>query len=141
MDCIFCDIIAGKKPHATIWESDRVLAIVDVRQAHPGHALVIPKTHVPNIFELPDDLAGPLMRAVSRISRAVNDAYQPDGISLWQSNGPGAHQEVPHLHIHIHPRWTDDTVLKVYSEKPDTPSLGILRERAELIRSCLDDTP
>lgn len=141
MDCIFCDIIAGKKPGATIWESDQILAIVDVRQAHPGHALVIPKAHVRNIFELPDDLAGPLMQAVTRISRAVNDTYQPDGISLWQSNGPGAHQEVPHLHMHIHPRWTDDTVLKVYSEKPDSPSLDILLERAELIRSHLEDKP
>jgi histidine triad (HIT) family protein len=141
MDCIFCDIIAGKQPAATIWESDQVLAIVDVRQAHPGHAIVIPKAHVSDIFELPDDLAGPLMQAVSRISRAVNDAYQPDGISLWQSNGPGANQEVPHLHIHIHPRWTDDTVLKVYSDRPDTPSLDVLLERAELIRSHLEDKP
>ena len=141
MDCIFCDIIAGKQPAATIWESDQVLAIVDVRQAHPGHALVIPKTHVPNIFELPDDLDGPLTQAVSKISRAINAAYKPDGISLWQSNGAGAHQEVPHLHIHIHPRWTDDTVLKVYSEKPDTPSFDILQEGAEQIRSYLEDTP
>ena len=137
MDCIFCDIIAGKKQDARIWESDEVLAIVDVRQAHPGHTLVIPKQHIPNIFELPDDLAGQLMSAVSRLSSAINDAYQPDGISLWQSNGPGAHQEVPHLHIHIHPRWHDDTVLKVYAEAPDKPSFDILRERAELIRSHL----
>tara|TARA_B100000676_G_C17860571_1_gene723147 strand:- start:127 stop:480 length:354 start_codon:yes stop_codon:yes gene_type:complete len=113
--CVFCDIIAGKLQAAVVWESHDVIAFMDNRQAHPGHTLVIPKAHVPTIFELPDGLAGGLMQTVTRVSRAVWDAFQPDGVSLWQSNGPGAHQEVPPLHIHIHPRWTDDTVLKVYA--------------------------
>jgi|TARA_B100000809_G_C14736566_1_gene387006 histidine triad (HIT) family protein len=137
--CVFCEIIAGKIKAAVIWESNDVIAIVDVRQAHAGHTLVIPKQHIRNIFELPDELAGVLMQATTRISRAVNSAFNPDGVSLWQSNGPGAHQEVPHLHIHIHPRWKDDTVLKVYAEKPDTPSAKVLEERAMVIRTHLEE--
>ena len=138
MSCTFCDIVSGKLDAAKVWESHDVLAFIDVRQAHPGHTLVIPKPHIENIFELPDDFAGGYMQTISRISRAVNQAFQPDGISLWQSNGPGAHQEVPHLHFHIHPRWKDDTVLKVYSEKPETPSPDVLERRAALVRSHLE---
>lgn len=78
-----------------------------------------------------------MIQAVSRVSTAVNSAFKPDGVSIWQSNGPGAHQEVPHLHIHIHPRWTNDTVLKIYAENPDRPSPEVLEQRAELIRTHL----
>ena len=135
--CVFCEIIAGTAPAAVVHETERTITVVDPRQAHPGHVLVIPKQHVENVYALPDEIAAELMQTVVRISRAVRDAFSPDGLSLWQSNGPGAHQEVPHLHIHVHPRWKGDTILRVYSGTVDKPPVNVLQDRADLIRTHL----
>ncbi len=129
MSCIFCDIIAGAAPAALVYEDEATLAGIDLRQSNPGHVLVIPKRHVETLHHLPHDLHAPLMNAVVIMTRAVQACFHQDGINIWQSNGPGANQEVPHVHFHVFPRWTGDRHFQIYPSEPtDMP----LTEREQL---------
>jgi histidine triad (HIT) family protein len=67
----------------------------------------------------------------------VREAFSPQGLSLWQSNGPAAHQEVPHFHMHVLPRFDGDGLLRVYAKRPATPPLSELERQAEMIRAKL----
>jgi len=90
------------------------MAFVDLRQFHPGHVLVIPKEHFNDVRDLDERTGAALMSTVARVTRAVATAFPSEGFSLWHSIGEAAFQEVPHLHIHIHPRLRDDNFLRVY---------------------------
>lgn len=133
MSCVFCDIVAGRAEAAIVEERDTCLAIMDQRQAHPGHVLAIPKQHIENIHCLSVGLAGALMELVVDVSNGIKNHYQPQGISIWQSNGPAADQEVPHIHFHIHPRWMDDGLLRIYPQSPETPDIRDLKTEAKAI--------
>ncbi len=112
--CIFCDIAQGIVPANIVYEDAATLAFIDLRQFHPGHTLVIPRRHFADVRELDEWTGAALMATVARITTAVGKAFPNEGISLWHSIGPAAFQEVPHLHVHIHPRRTDDNFLRVY---------------------------
>ena len=137
MTCIFCDIIQGAVQGSIVYRNSQIIAILDVRQANPGHVLVIPKEHVENIYALSDETGAYLMAGITRISRAVQRVFAPEGLSIWQSNGKGAHQEVPHVHFHIHPRWQDDDLLRVYPVKPNYPTRSQLDEYAQKLQGAL----
>jgi len=109
-DCIFCKIVAGEIPAAKIYEDDRALAIMDIMPLNRGHLLVIPKDHYGNILEIDPDLYGYLCGVISKISKAVQAAMRPDGMTVLQLNGKASDQVVPHLHVHLVPRWTGDGV-------------------------------
>jgi histidine triad (HIT) family protein len=100
--CIFCEIRDGLTKASMVGEGKDWLAFLDVRPLFLGHVLLIPRLHVPTVMELPDDLAGPLMQATTRLSRAVRDGMDSDGIFTASNNGVS--QSVDHLHIHIVPR-------------------------------------
>ena len=136
--CIFCAIAQGKAPASVICENELALAIVDLRQFHPGHTLVIPRQHLQDVRELDDATGASLMAMVSRITRAVGRAFPNQGLSLWHSIGEAAFQEVPHLHIHIHPRLIGDNVLRVYPQLPANTERSTLDSYAEALRSHLD---
>ena len=107
-DCVFCRIRDGAIPSAKIHEDDTTLAIMDIGPLTPGHCLVITKTHAANIYETePADLAAAITTA-KRVATALRAALKPDGLNLMQANGPGAFQSVPHFHIHLIPRYTND---------------------------------
>ncbi len=135
--CIFCDIVAGKLNASIVYRDELTMAFVDLRQFHPGHTLVIPQQHLRDVREVDPATGSALMATVSRITRAVSAAFANEGISLWHSIGEAAFQEVPHLHIHIHPRMRDDGVLRVYPHSPPTPSQQTRDEYAELLRRHL----
>jgi histidine triad (HIT) family protein len=82
----------------------------------PGHVLVIPRRHVPDIYALADDEAAAVMQAAVRVARAFRAASDPPGQNLWQSNGEAGGQEVFHFHLHVHPRRIDDGLLRVYPD-------------------------
>lgn len=128
VDCVFCEIVRGAQPASIVWEDDFTVAVVDLRQFHPGHVLVIPRRHLPDVRELDYETGAAVMATVVRITRAVAAAFPNEGMSLWHSIGAAAFQEVPHLHIHVHPRMLDDGLLRVY------PSVPALPDRAELDR-------
>ena len=113
-DCVFCRIVRGETDSATILEDDSTLAFLDHRQSNEGHVLVIPKSHYEQIYDLDDDIASALAKTVRKVARAVRHVYEPDGLSIWQSNGAAANQEVPHVHWHVFPRYTNDGHLVVY---------------------------
>src|SRR5437879_6771965 len=103
-NCIFCKIVAGEIPCFKLFENAETLAFMDINPVHDGHALVIPKAHSANVFEItPADVAA-AARTAAKLAKAVNTAVQPDGINLMQANGEGAGQSVGHFHLHIIPR-------------------------------------
>ena len=110
-NCVFCSIVSDELPSWQIFEDEHCLAILDIAPAAPGHTLVLPKTHVPDIFATSDDLASRLAVGVLRTATLLRDRLAPDGLSIFQSNGEAAWQEVPHLHVHLVPRkWGDQLV-------------------------------
>ena len=136
--CVFCAIAQGKAPASIICENELALAVVDLRQFHPGHTLLIPRQHFQDVRELDDTTGASLMAMVSRITRAVGRAFPNQGLSLWHSIGEAAFQEVPHLHIHIHPRLIGDNVLRVYPQLPAKTERSTLDSYAEALRAHLD---
>ncbi len=113
-DCIFCRIIRGELDSATIYEDESTLAFMNLRQSNEGHVLVVPRRHFEQIYDLDEETASALASTVCKVARAVRRVYAPEGLSIWQSNGPAAFQEVPHVHWHVLPRYNDDGLLVVY---------------------------
>ena len=136
-DCIFCDIVAGRLPATMVDADDLTVAFVDLRQFHPGHVLVIPREHVPDIRRASEPTAAAVLTMVARVSRAVEEAFPADGLSVWHSAGPGANQEVPHMHFHVHPRVQGDDLLRVYPQSPNLPSRETLSEWGARLRAAL----
>jgi histidine triad (HIT) family protein len=105
-DNIFAKIVRGEIPAAKIYEDDAVLAFMDVFPQAKGHCLVISKTSAArNLLDVADADLATLIKAVKRVTRAVNGALRPDGIVVTQFNGAPAGQTIFHLHFHIIPRW------------------------------------
>ena len=136
--CAFCDIAAGKIAASIVHQDDLTIAFIDFRQFHAGHTLVIPRRHFRDVRELDESTAAALMMTVSRVTRAVGAVFPNDGLSLWHSIGEAAFQEVPHLHIHIHPRFRDDGLLRVYPRPPATPQKEERDQYAALLRQHLE---
>jgi histidine triad (HIT) family protein len=120
--CVFCEIVAGRAEASVVHEDAHTLAFMDLRQPTEGHVLVVPKRHVPDVFALGDDDAAAVMRAAAAIARALRSVVEMDGLSLWQSNGEAAGQEVPHFHLHLLPRRRGDGVFDVYPRGVPGPS-------------------
>jgi histidine triad (HIT) family protein len=114
--CTFCRIVAGEEPASRVYEDEWALAFMNLRQANPGHVLVIPKAHVATVYDLDDATAARLMPVVARVARALRKAFNPPGLTIWQSNGVASHQEIDHLHIHLLPRQVADGLLRFYSQ-------------------------
>jgi len=109
-DCIFCKIANGEIPSATIYEDDDFRVILDLGPAADGHALVIPKKHYANIYEIPDELAGKAMIVAKKVVSYLKEALPCDGYNIVQNNGESAGQTVFHFHMHLIPRHKGDGV-------------------------------
>lgn len=109
-NCIFCKILAGEIPSTAVYEDDDFKAILDVNPAARGHVIILPKNHVANIYELPDEDASKIMVVAKKIATAIEKAYHCDGVNILQNNGEAAGQTVFHLHVHVIPRFKGDTV-------------------------------
>lgn len=106
---IFAKILRGEIPCHRVYEDSLCLAILDIFPVNLGHLLVIPKTPAVTVDELDPDLAGYLMAVAARLSRAVRTAApQCEGVNFWISDGAAAGQEVPHVHLHVIPRFAGD---------------------------------
>ena len=137
VDCVFCEIVRGVQPASIVWEDDFTVAVVDLRQFHPGHVLVIPRRHLRDVRELDFETGAAVMATVVRMTRAVAAVFPHQGMSLWHSIGEAAFQEVPHLHIHVHPRILGDGLLQIYPRAPALPGRTELDEYAALLRAHL----
>lgn len=107
-DCIFCKIINGEIPCHKVYEDENVFAFLDANPTSRGHTLVVPKEHVENIHEASG--MDYMWDAVVKVSDAVRDAFDAEGLNISQNNGEIAGQEVMHLHFHVTPRYTGDEI-------------------------------
>lgn len=128
--CIFCKIVAGAIPSFKLYEDPATLAFLDINPGNPGHALVIPKAHAPNLYASDDKDLAAVMATVHKVASAIEKTVQPDGLNLLQANGPGAAQSVFHFHMHILPRRTGDELKMNWGLKPgDKAELAALAEK------------
>ncbi len=108
MDCIFCKIANGGIPSAALYEDDEFKVILDMGPLAKGHALILPKEHVANIYEASDELVSKAFRLAKKMATEMTDALGCDGFNIIQNNNEAAGQTVFHLHIHLVPRYKDD---------------------------------
>lgn len=108
--CIFCKIVDGQIPSTTIFEDENVKVILDISPAAKGHAILLVKQHVANVFELDAEIAGNVFSVVPKVARALKEELGCDGMNILQNNGVAAGQTVFHLHIHFIPRWKNDSI-------------------------------
>ena len=109
-ECIFCKIANGEIPSATLYEDDEFRVILDLGPASKGHALILPKSHAANIYELPDELAGKAMVLAKKMAGKMTEALKCEGFNIVQNNGEIAGQTVFHFHMHLIPRYKVDQV-------------------------------
>ena len=109
-NCIFCKIAKGEIPSATLYEDEEFRVILDLGPANKGHALILPKAHYANIYELPDETVAHAMVLAKKIVTKMKDILKCDGYNIVQNNGEAAGQTVSHFHMHLIPRYKDDQV-------------------------------
>lgn len=128
-DCIFCKIADGEIPSKTIYEDEEFRVILDLGPATKGHALILPKNHYANLYELPEETASHVMLLAKKMAVQMTDKLQCDGFNLVQNNGEVAGQSVFHFHMHLIPRYNGDGQRIAW--QPSKPS----QEELEEIRS------
>ena len=136
--CVFCDIVAGQVPASVVYEDEVALAFMDIYPVHPSHTLVIPRTHVADLASCPPELVGELFQVSARLAPAIAAATNAAGFNVWTANGKAAGQEVFHLHLHILPRYDDDTFgLRFPKGYPKEAPREALEELAVKIRQVV----
>jgi histidine triad (HIT) family protein len=108
--CIFCKIVDGQIPSARVLETDDVVVFLDIHPVTPGHALIVPKAHHPQLDDLPAEVAALAGSLLPRLCRAIRAATGADGINVIINNGQVAGQTIDHCHWHVIPRSRDDAV-------------------------------
>jgi histidine triad (HIT) family protein len=134
-DCVFCKIIDGQLPSMKLDEDDATLTFMDIHPLSSGHCLVVPKRHAATIFEADDRDLEAVMVTAKRVALAIQEALRPDGLNVLQANGAAAFQSVPHFHLHLIPRWTDDG--KGFDWKEVPGNREVIMKMGERIRSAL----
>jgi len=119
-DCIFCKIANGEIPSKTLYEDEDFRVILDLGPATRGHALILPKEHADNLYELPAELAAKVLPAAQKVGVMMREKLHCDGLNLVQNNGEAAGQTVMHFHMHMIPRYVDDG--QKIGWKPGEPS-------------------
>ena len=116
--CIFCKIANGEIPSATLYEDEDFRVILDLGPATKGHALILPKNHFANLFEIPEDMDAKAFILAKKIAKKMKDVFGCDGVNIVQNNGVAAGQTVFHFHIHLIPRYEGDHAVVTW--KPGT---------------------
>ena len=109
-NCIFCKIANGEIPSATLYEDEDFRMILDLGPASKGHALILPKTHAANIYEISDEMAAKAMVLAKKMASKLTEVLNCDGFNIVQNNGEAAGQTVFHFHMHLIPRYKNDGV-------------------------------
>lgn len=120
-NCIFCKIANGEIPSATLYEDEDFRVILDLGPATRGHALLLPKEHYSDLFELEDEVAAKVLVRAKRIAARMKKALGADGFNLVQNNGEAAGQTVFHFHMHLIPRYEGDHAGILWEPGKTTP--------------------
>ena len=131
--CIFCDVIDGKLPSHMIYDDDNCLAILDRYPIDNGHSLIITRQHYEKITDMSIDDVSRLFSKVPKIINAIIEATGADAFSIAQNNGKSAKQIIPHVHIHLIPRYNATGTLWT---KRKIMSDDELKQLAEKIKNC-----
>ena len=131
-DCIFCKIAAGAAPAEIIYEDDHTLAFMDLNPWTRGHALVIPRRHSRNLYDIEDEDLAWTAQSATRVALRARDALECDGVNLINSSERAAWQSVFHFHIHVIPRYEGDPLR--LPGRPMEVGEGELAEVAEQLR-------
>lgn len=133
-ECIFCKIANGEIPSKTIYEDDDFRVILDIGPATRGHALILPKEHYKDLFEMPEEMAAKAVILAKKIAVKLKDSLHCDGLNLVQNNGSCAGQTVLHFHLHLIPRYKDDNQHILWT--PTSPTDEELNQTMKEIGSC-----
>ncbi len=110
MECIFCKMVKGEKPYFSVYEDEHTIVFMDTMKDVDGHMVAMTKKHVENILDCDEETLNHLMHTVKKVSNHCVDDCGYEGINLINTNGRSADQCVPHFHIHIIPRRTNDNI-------------------------------
>lgn len=131
-NCIFCKLANGIIPTNSIYEDEDFNVILDAGPATKGHALIIPKEHYKNIYELPEETAGEVFKLAKKLAIKMTDKLGADGFNIVQNNNEVAGQSVIHFHMHLIPRYEGDGQHILW--KPTEPDAEVLKSIAESLR-------
>jgi len=135
-DCIFCQIVQDKIPCARVYETENVLAFLDISPVAKGHTLVIPKKHLVNVLDLPAGLAPELQEVLQKVGHGLLNGVKADGFNLGMNNFEAAGQLVMHAHYHLIPRFAGDG-LKLWPQN----SYASNDEMQDLVRDIRSGIP
>lgn len=130
-DCIFCRIANGEIPSKAVYEDDSFRVILDVGPATKGHALILPKNHYADLYELPDEEAEKVIVLAKKMAAQLKEKLNCDGMNLVQNNGEAAGQTVFHFHLHLIPRYREDGQTLGWKPMESTP------EELEAVRKTI----
>ena len=108
VDCVFCRVVRGELPAHVVVQDERAVAFLDLTPAARGHTLVVPRVHVEHLWDADADSAAAVMRTAHEVAALLRERLRPDGLTLRQNTGEASGQKVPHLHLHLVPRWHGD---------------------------------
>ncbi len=128
-NCIFCKLANGMIPTNSIYEDEDFNVIMDASPASRGHAIILPKNHAANIFELGEDDASKIMPVAKKCAAAMKKALDFDGFNVLQNNGETAGQTVFHLHVHLIPRYENDNITIKFAEHNEPEDIAITAEK------------
>ncbi len=132
MSTIFEKLLSGELPCAKVYEDDLVFAFMDAGQVNDGHVIVASKKPYETILDIDEETTQRLFLVAKRIAHVVKDVFKAEGITLLQANKDAGWQSVPHIHVHVLPRYKNDGVELVWPRKE--PGIERLKELAKLIQ-------
>ena len=135
-ECIFCRLVLGEIPSARVYEDALTGAFMDIGQVNPGHVLVATRRHAATLLDTTPEEAGAVMQTAQRVAHAVQDAFDPPGLTLLQANGREGDQTVFHFHMHVVPRHADDGIALSWPRKE--PAFDVLEGYAGRLRKVLE---
>ena len=109
-ECLFCMIAEGKVPARKVYDDKDVMAFLDINPRNKGHTLVVSKKHYGTLMDMPEEEVSTLFVVVKNVAEAAKDAVEADGINIGQNNGKSAGQVIPHVHVHVIPKFEDDKI-------------------------------
>jgi histidine triad (HIT) family protein len=133
--CWACRVLGGTAKGVVVTETSAVAVLMNPFPLNVGHALVVPRRHVRNLYEMPEELAGPILSMAARVARAAKHAFTADGITLRQNNDAASDQHLFHFHLHVIPRLDGDH--ERFSAPPQLVSLAEQESAAVRLRTAL----
>lgn len=133
-NCIFCKIANGEIPSYTLYEDDSFRVILDLAPASLGHALILPKNHAKDLYELDDEMASKALFVAKKVAKVMVQELQCDGLNVLQNNGVAAGQTVFHFHIHLIPRYEGKNKILTWAQ--GNPEEGELERISKKIREA-----